>query len=79
MASSPPCGVQDKETSQMVLVYTFIVTDMESAPYQIIWFYYGRSKMKNFINEGNDGFDFTAVSSRTKPINANRLHLHVLA
>ena len=60
-------------------MYTFIVTTMESEPYKVIQFYCGRGKMENFIKEGKDGFDFSAVSSRSKIVNANRLQLHGLA
>ena len=59
--------------------YTFIVTAMESEPYQVIRFYCGRGKMENFIKEGKEGFGFCAVSSSTKVVNANRLQLHTLA
>ncbi len=69
----------EKPANQMVFMYTFVVTNMESEPYQIIQFYCGRGKMENFIKEGKDGFDFSAVSSKTKIVNANRLQLHALA
>ena len=69
----------EKPANQMVFMYTFVVTDMESEPYQIIQFYCGRGKMENFIKEGKNGFDFSAVSSKTKIVNANRLQLHALA
>ena len=35
--------------------------------------------MENFIKEGKSGFDFSAVSSSTMIVNANRLQVHVLA
>jgi len=35
--------------------------------------------MENFIKEGKDGFGFSAVSSSSKIVNANRLQLHGLA
>ena len=35
--------------------------------------------MENFIKESKNGFDFTAVSSQSKLVNANRLQLHALA
>ena len=63
----------------MVFLYTFVVTTMESEPYQILQFYCGCGKMENFIKEGKDGFDFSSVSSKTKVVNANRLQMHVLA
>lgn len=61
----------EKPASQMVFMYTFAVTAMESEPYQVIQFYCGRGKLENFIKDGKDGFDFSAVSSRTKSVNAN--------
>ena len=48
-------------------------------PYQVIQFYCGRGKMENFIKEGKSGFDFAAVSSHSKIVNANRMRLHMLA
>ena len=69
----------EKPQNQMTFMYTFIVTNMEFEPYKVIQFYCGRGKMENFIKEGKDGFDFSAVSSRSKLVNANRLRLHALA
>lgn len=69
----------EKPANQITFLYTFIATTMESAPYQIVQFYCGRGKMENFIKEGKDGFDFSAVSSKSKVVNANRLQLHGLA
>ena len=64
---------------QFVFMYTFVVTTMESKPYQVIRFYCARGKMENFIKECKDGFDFSSVSSRSKVVNANRLRMHALA
>lgn len=69
----------EKPYGQMVHMYTFVVTTMESLPEQVIRFYCGRGKMENFIKEAKSGFDFSAVSSRKKVVNANRLQVHVLA
>ena len=70
----------EKPYGQMVHTYTFIVTTMEGlAPYQVLQFYCGRGTMENFIKEGKSGFDFSAVSSSTMIVNANRLQVHVLA
>lgn len=68
----------EKPANQMVFMYTFVVTTMESEPYAVIEFYCGRGKMENFIKEGKEGFDFSAVSSSTKLVNANRFQLHAL-
>ncbi len=48
-------------------------------PYQVIQFYRNRGRMENFIKEGKSGFDFAAVSSHSKVVNANRMRLHMLA
>lgn len=69
----------EKPANQMTFLYTFVVTTMESEPYQVIRFYCGRGKMENFIKEGKDGFDFSSVSSHSKIVNANRLRMHALA
>ena len=69
----------EKPVNQMTFMYTFVVTTMESEPYQVIQFYCGRGKMENFIKESKEGFDFSAVSSHSKVVNANRLRLHELA
>lgn len=70
----------EKPYGQMIHTYTFIVTTMEElASYQVIQFYCGRGKMENFIKEGKSGFDFSAVSSSSMIVNANRLQVHVLA
>ena len=69
----------EKPVNQLTFMYTFIVTTMESKPYQVVQFYCGRGKMENFIKECKDGFDFAAVSSRSRIVNANRLQLHGLA
>lgn len=69
----------EKPYGQMTHLYTFIVTTMESLPEQVIRFYCGRGKMENFIKEAKSGFDFSAVSSQKKVVNANRLQVHALA
>ena len=69
----------EKPTNQLIHMYTFIVTNMDSAPDRLIQFYCGRGKMENFIKEGKSGFDFSAVSSQSKIVNANRFSLHTLA
>ena len=64
---------------QLTHMYTFIVANMDMEPYHIIQFYCGRGKMENFIKEGKSGFDFVAVNSHSKVVNANRMRLHMLA
>lgn len=69
----------EKPYGQLTHMHTFIVTNMDLKPDQIIQFYRGRGKMENFIKEGKNGFDFAAVSSRSKVVNANRMRIHTLA
>ena len=83
-AGSWPCPRRvvfkiEKPAGQITFMYTFVVTTMELEHYKVLQFYCGRGNMENFIKEGKDGFDFSAVSSRSKVVNANRLQLHALA
>ena len=68
-----------KPENQMIYMYTFIVTNMESSPEYLIKFYCKRGLMENFIKESKTGFDFASVSSHTRIVNANRLQIHALA
>ena len=72
------CKVEKPE-NQMVYMYTFIVTNMDSSPEYLIKFYCKRGLMENFIKESKNGFDFSSVSSHSRIVNANRLQLHALA
>ena len=69
----------EKPYGQLTHTYTFLVANIDMEPYQIIQFYCGRGKMENFIKEGKRGFDFAAVSSHSKAVNANRMRIHMLA
>ena len=69
----------EKPYSQMIHMYTFIVTTFEMEPHKVIRFYCGRGSMENFIKESKNGFDFSSVSSSSKLVNANRLLIHALA
>ncbi len=69
----------EKPQNQMVHLYTFVVTTMETAPHEVIRFYCGRGKMENFIKKSKSSFDFASVSSHSKIVNANRLGVHALA
>lgn len=71
------CKVE-KPTGQFLHMHTFIVTNMESAPERVIKFYCKRGTMENYIKESKNGFDFAAVSSSSKIVNANRLQVHAL-
>ena len=68
----------EKPANQFNFMYTFIVTNMEMEPYQVISYYCNRGRMENFIGECKEGFDFASVSSKSKVVNANRLQLHTL-
>ena len=72
------CKVEKLE-NQMVYMYTFVVTNMDSSPEYLIKFYCKRGLMENFIKESKSGFDFASVSSHTRMVNANRLQVHALA
>ena len=72
------CKVEKPE-NQMIYMYTFIVTNMDSSPEYLIKFYCKRGLMENFIKESKSGFDFASVSSHTRIVNANRLQIHALA
>ena len=72
------CKVEKPE-NQMVYMYTFIVTNMDSSPEYLIRFYCKRGLMENFIKESKSSFDFASVSSHTRIVNANRLQVHALA
>ena len=63
----------------MVYMYTFIVTNMDSSPEYLVKFYCKRGLMENFIKESKSGFDFSAVSSHNRIVNANRVQVHALA
>jgi hypothetical protein len=69
----------EKPANQMVHMNTFIVTNLELSPEKTIMFYCNRGRMENFIKEGKNGFDFSAVSSRSEIVNTNRFQAHVLA
>ena len=69
----------EKPENQMVYMYTFVVTNMDSSPEYLIKFYYKRGLMENFIKENKSGSDFASVSSHTRMVNANRLQVHALA
>ena len=72
------CKVEKPE-NQMIYMYTFVVTNMDSSPEYLIKFYCKRGLMENFIKESKSGFDFASVSSHTRIVNVNRLQVHALA
>lgn len=72
------CKVEKPE-NQMIYMYIFLVTNMDSFPWYLIRFYCKRCLMENFIKESKYGFDFASISSLAKIVNANRLQVHALA
>lgn len=72
------CKVE-KPTNQMTYLYTFIVTNMELKPEDILRFYCNHSRMDNFIKESKSGFYFSCMSSHAMVVNACRLMICMLA
>ena len=68
----------EKPVGQLVYKYTFIVTNMDLKPLEIIKFYCNRGKMENFIKESKSGFDMDTMSSHSMLINTNRMQISVL-
>jgi len=68
----------EKPVNQLVYMHTFIVTNMDLKPEEIIMFYCNRGKMENFIKESKNGFDMDTMSSHSMMINANRMQISVL-
>ena len=69
----------EKPYGQMIHMNTFIVTNMDSSPQDLIRFYCKRGNMENFIKECKIGFDMSYVSSSSQIVNANRVQIHALA
>ena len=69
----------EKPSGQLVYMHTFIVTNMDIKPEDIIRFYCNRGKMENFIKESKRGFDMDTMSSHSMIVNENRLQISVLA
>jgi hypothetical protein len=72
------CKVE-KPQDQMFSMISYIVTNMDLSPEQVVMYYRNRGRMENFIKEGKGGFDFGAVSSRSESVNSNRFQIHALA
>jgi len=68
----------EKPANQLVYMHTFIVTNMDLKPTEIIRFYCNRGKMENFIKESKSGFDMDTMSSSSMLINSNRMQISVL-
>ena len=63
----------------MNFLYTFIVTNMEESPTDLIRFYCKRGLMETFIRESKHGFHMDSMSSHSMTVNANKLQLSMLA
>ncbi len=72
------CKVE-KPANQFIHMFTFVVTNMDVSPQDVIKFYCKRGTMENYIKECKNGFDFAAISSSSKIVNSNRLQIHALA
>lgn len=68
----------EKPVNQLVYMHTFIVTNMDLKPIEIIRFYCNRGKMENFIKESKRGFNMDTMSSRSMIINSNRMQISAL-
>ena len=69
----------EKPFNQLTMQYSFIVTNMDLNPEDVLRYYRNRGTMENFIKESKSGFGFASTGSKSKVVNANRLQLHVLA
>jgi hypothetical protein len=58
---------------------TFIVTNRDDSPEDIIKIYCQRGNMENFIKESKNEFNFTGMSSHEQIVNENRLLVACLA
>ena len=65
----------EKPYGQMLHMHTFVVTNMDSSPEDLIRFYCKRGQMENFIKECKSGFDMSCVSSSSMIVNANRVQM----
>ena len=69
----------EKPEGQMNFLYTFIVTNMDGSPEDLICFYCKRGLMETFIRESKHGFHMDAMSSHSMTVNANKLQISMLA
>ncbi len=67
-----PCG-------QMIHMNTFVVTNMDSSPSDLIRFYCKCGQIVNFIKECKSGFDLEYISSPFWIVNANCVQIHALS
>lgn len=72
------CKIEKLE-GQMNFLYTFVVTNMDGSPEDLICFYCKRGLMETFIRESKHGFHMDAMSSHSMTVNANKLQISMLA
>ncbi len=69
----------ERPAGQLFFEFTFIVTNMELQPRNIVRFYCQRGHMENFIKEAKNGFACHKLSSTNFESNAVKLQLSMLA
>ena len=69
----------EKPVGQLVYMHTYIVTNMDLNPSEVIRFYCNRGRMENFIKESKSGFDMDSMSSHSMTVNENRMQISVFA
>jgi hypothetical protein len=69
----------ERSAGELVFQFTFIVTNMELSPRNIIRFYFQRGHMENFIKEAKNGFACNKMSSTDFESNVVKLQLAMLA
>ena len=72
-------GKVEKPQYRFDFKYTFIITNMDSSPENLIKLYSKRGTMENYIKKSKNGSDFNTLSSSSRIVNANRLQIHALA
>ncbi len=68
----------EKPAGQLVYMSTFIVTNMDMKPMNVIQFYCNRGRTENFIKESKSDFDMDSMSSHSMVINSNRMQISAL-
>jgi len=61
----------EKPFNQLITKHSFIVTNMDLKPEEILRYYRNRGTMENFIKESKSGFGFASTGSKSKVVNAN--------
>lgn len=69
----------EKPEGELFFTYTFIVTNMQLSPKNIVKLYANRGTMENFIKEAKNGFAFDQMTSSEFYSNATKLQIAVIA